>query len=145
MSNIHNDLRVNGRVTIPRRELEVAASRSSGPGGQHVNTSSTRIEVRWNALASSALTVADKERLAEKLATRIDGECVIRVTASESRSQRRNRNVAEARLAELVRRALVVPRARRATSRPRGANEARLQSKHKRAEHKQARHWRNDD
>lgn len=83
MSNIHNDLRVNGRVTIPRRELEVAASRSSGPGGQHVNTSSTRIEVRWNALASSALTVADKERLAEKLATRIDGECVIRVTASE--------------------------------------------------------------
>lgn len=141
----HADLRVSGRVAIPRAELETAASRSGGPGGQHVNTSSTRIEVRWNVATTSALTPEEKVRVREKLGPRIDADGTLRVTSSESRSQRRNRDTAEARLAELIRGALVVAKRRRATKRPRGADEARLRSKRERASQKGARRWKSDD
>jgi len=122
----HNELRVNGRVAIPRTELSVLASRSGGPGGQHVNTSSTRVEVRWNLFQSRALSDDERARATEKLGTRVDANGTIRVVSSESRSQRRNRDLAEARLAELVRRALVVPKTRRATKPHAGAREDRL-------------------
>jgi ribosome-associated protein len=138
-------LRVNARVVIPRAELSVQASRSGGPGGQHVNTSSSRIEVRWNIRASAALAPDDVARLVAKLGSRISTDGTLRVTASESRSQRRNRDLAEARLVELVRRALVVPKPRRRTKRPRGAEEARLQEKRERAHRKGARRWKADD
>lgn len=138
-------LRVNGRVSIPREEIETRATRSSGPGGQHVNTSSTRIEVHWNPMQSSALNDEEKARIAEKLGSRLDTDGGLRVTASATRSQRRNREAAEARLAEIVRRALVVPKPRRASRRPKGADEARLRSKRERAERKKARHFRGDE
>ncbi|HYV98310.1 MAG TPA: alternative ribosome rescue aminoacyl-tRNA hydrolase ArfB [Gemmatimonadaceae bacterium] len=141
----NNDLRVNGRISIPRTELETQATRSSGPGGQHVNKTSTRIEVRWNLEASRALSAEEKARAREKLGPRLDADGTLRVSASDSRSQRRNRDVAEARLAEIVRRSLVIPKARRRTTRPQRANEARLESKHRRANVKQARHWRDSD
>jgi ribosome-associated protein len=110
-----------------------------------VNTSSTRIEVHWNPMRSAALSDEDKARLAEKLGGRLDTEGALRVTASATRSQRRNREAAEARLAEIVRRALVVPRPRHPSKRPKGAEEARLQTKRERADRKRSRQWRDTD
>lgn len=120
-------------------------SRSGGPGGQHVNTSSTRVEVRWNLTRTRVLSADEKSRAREKLGARADADGTIRVTASDTRSQKRNRDLAEARLAELVRRALVIPKARRTTKRPRGAVEARLREKRERRERKTSRRWRGDE
>ena len=108
-------------------------------------TSSTRIEVRWNVLRSPALSEEQRARLAERLASRLDGEGWLRVVASDSRSQRQNRERAEARLAEVVRRALAVPKARRATKPSRAARQARLDEKRKKSVKKDQRRWRGDD
>jgi ribosome-associated protein len=145
MSHFEAGIHINGRVTIPRDEIDVRTSRSGGPGGQHVNTSSTRVEVRWNLTTSRALAADEKARARDKLGPRLDADGTLRVTASDSRSQRRNRELAETRLGELVRRALVVPKARRATRRPRGADERRLSAKRERADRKRSRRWDRDD
>ena len=126
-------------VAIPRAELVYRASRAGGAGGQHVNTSSTRIELLWNVLATPSLDDAARERVALKLASRIDGEGWIRVVSSARRSQQQNRDAAEARLAELVRGALAVQKRRKATKPSRGAKEARLAEKKKRGETKRQR------
>ena len=130
---------VNERVSIPRHELSARASRAGGAGGQHVNTSSTRIEILWNVRTSAALDDDTRARLMEKLATRIDGEGVIRVVASDRRSQRQNRESAEDRLVELVRKALVVQKKRRPTKPSRAAKERRISEKKKRGETKAGR------
>ena len=130
---------VNERLSIPRHELAARASRAGGAGGQHVNTSSTRIEILWNVRTSTALDDATRARLVEKLATRIDGEGVIRVVASDRRSQRQNRESAEERLVELVRKALLIPKKRRATKPSRASKEKRISEKKKRGETKAAR------
>ncbi|HEY7896609.1 MAG TPA: alternative ribosome rescue aminoacyl-tRNA hydrolase ArfB [Gemmatimonadaceae bacterium] len=132
-------LRVSARVTIARDELVVRATRSGGPGGQHVNTSATRIEVLWSPSASHSLGEADRVRVATRLAARLDGSGFVRVVASEHRSQRQNREAAEARLADLVRRALVVPKRRVKTRTPRAAVERRLSDKKRRSEQKRDR------
>ena len=132
-------------LTIPRSELEARASRAGGPGGQHVNTSSTRVEVRWNVRTSAAPTEDQRARLLERLASRVDGEGWIRVVASDMRSQRQNRERAETRLAELVRKALVVPKKRRATKPSRAAKQARLDAKKQQSVKKKNRQWRGDD
>src|ERR1700737_3642366 len=75
-------LEVSEAVAIPRAELEYRASRAGGAGGQHVNTSSTRIELLWNVLTTSALDEAARHRVATKLASRLDGEGWIRVVAA---------------------------------------------------------------
>jgi ribosome-associated protein len=128
---------VNASVSIPRSELDFRASRSSGAGGQHVNKTSSRIEVFWNPLLSRALTDEQRERLRHKLASRINADGSIRVVASDMRSQSRNKELAEERLADLVRAALVVPKKRRPTKPTRAAKEARLEGK-KRQSHKKA-------
>lgn len=138
-------LRVNARVAIPRDELVLRATRAGGPGGQHVNTSSTRIELSWSVARTRALTEPERARVLRALASRLDGEGVVRVVASESRSQRRNRDAAESRLADLVRRALVVPRTRVATRPPRAAAERRLAEKKRRGERKRLRGRAEDD
>ena len=104
-------------------------SRSSGAGGQHVNKTSSRVEIFWNVLESRALDDAQRSRLREKLASRLTTDGSIRVVASDMRSQSRNRELAEERLADLVRRALIIPKKRRATKPSRAAKEARLESK----------------
>ena len=124
-----NLLAVNESLSIPRTELDTRVSRSSGAGGQHVNKTSSRVEIFWNVLGSRALTDEQRSRLREKLASRLTTEGSIRVVASDMRSQSRNRELAEERLADLVRRALIVPRKRRATKPTRAAKEARLDSK----------------
>ena len=137
--NGNNDLRVVGHIEIPAAEIEVRASRSGGPGGQHVNTSSTKIEVRWNLDATQALTDDEKARVRAKLGDRVDADGTIRVVSSESRSQTRNREIATARLVEIVRGALVVPKKRRPTRPSKASKEKRLREKKIRSEHKKRR------
>ena len=138
-------LRVNDLVVIPRAELLFKASRSGGPGGQHVNTSSTRIEVLWNPGTSGALDAESRERITDKLSSRIDGEGNIRVVASDNRSQRQNRIAAEERLAELIRKALVIPKKRKKTKPSKAAKAKRLDEKKRRAQTKALRRDRNFD
>src|SRR6476620_10418621 len=132
-------LPVTNSVSIPRAELLFRATRAGGAGGQHVNTSSTRIELLWNLATTRALDDDARTRVATKLASRLDGEGNIRVVSSARRSQTQNREAAEARLAELVRGALAVPRRRKATRPTRAAREARLGEKRKRSETKRQR------
>ena len=130
---------VNERLSIPRHELSARASRAGGAGGQHVNTSSTRIEILWNVRTSGALDEETRARLIEKLATRVDGEGTIRVVASDRRSQRQNRESAEERLVTLVRKALVVQKKRRPTKPSRASKEKRISEKKRRGETKAGR------
>lgn len=136
---------VNSRLAIPSTELTIRASRAGGPGGQHVNTSSTRVEITWDARHSPAVSPADRARIETKLATRLDSRGVVRVAASDTRSQAQNRDLALERLAQLVRAALVVPRQRRATKPTRASKEARLETKKRRSSTKKDRRDRGED
>ena len=124
---------------IPRYELLVRATRSGGPGGQHVNTSSSRIEIQWSPSESSALTPDEKSRVAQRLASRIDSNGLIRVAASDTRSQRQNRLLAEQRLASLVARALHVRKKRVKTTPTMSSREERLRVKKLRSRRKRDR------
>src|ERR1700728_2863847 len=104
-----DDLVVRDGIVIPRDELVIRATRAGGPGGQHVNTSSTRIEVVWNVAGTRALDETQRTRVLARLATRVDADGDLGVVAADSRSQRQNRNAAESRLVALVSRALVIP------------------------------------
>jgi ribosome-associated protein len=138
-------LAVDSSLSIPRSELSFRASRAGGPGGQHVNTSSTRIELVWNVEGSRAISDQQRMRIREKLGTRLDSQGNLRVVASEFRSQARNREEAEVRLATLVRRALAVPKARKKTRPGKAAKEARLRSKRLRSDKKRKRRDTHDD
>jgi ribosome-associated protein len=132
-------LEVSDGLAIPRSELEYRASRAGGAGGQHVNTSSTRIELLWNVARTTVLDDERRARVATRLATRIDGEGWLRVVSSARRSQQQNREAAEARLVELVRGALVVQKRRRPTRPTRASQEERIRDKKKRSETKRRR------
>lgn len=132
-------LNVTPELAIPRQELEYRATRSSGPGGQHVNTSSTRIELFWNLTGSQAISDEQRERLRLKLASRLDSHGRVRVVASGRRSQRQNRRDADERLAALIKYALRVAKKRRPTKPTRAAREKRLAEKKRRAEVKRER------
>ena len=122
-------LRVTDAVVIPAAELEVRATKSGGPGGQHVNTSSTRIEIVWNVRATVALDGAQRSRVERALAPRLNARGAIRVVASETRSQLQNRRLAERRLAAMIRKALVVKATRKRTKPHADAVEKRLEEK----------------
>ena len=132
-------LEVTDSVSIPREELSTRASRSGGAGGQHVNTSSTRIELLWNPFQSRALPDDVRERVLERLRARTNADGFVRIVSSEHRSQLRNRQAAEERLAKLVRGALAIPRSRRKTAPTRASKEARLEAKKRRSEIKKRR------
>ncbi|MGD9548826.1 MAG: alternative ribosome rescue aminoacyl-tRNA hydrolase ArfB [Candidatus Krumholzibacteriia bacterium] len=134
-----DDLIINNGVTIPGGELEITASRSSGPGGQHVNTSDTRIQVRWNVAESVALGEVQRRRVMSALASRLTNDGDLLVACDTHRSQRRNRDEALQRLAALVRQALVPPRPRKKTRPSAEARRKRLESKRKRSLIKQER------
>jgi ribosome-associated protein len=136
---------VNDRLAIPRDELVVRATRASGAGGQHVNKTSTRVEITWNVVASQALDDADRARISARLSSRLSDDGELRVVASDTRSQLQNRELAEARLADLVRRALVVPKARKKTRPSRAAKQARLDDKRKTSEKKRVRRSNTDE
>lgn len=132
-------LRVDAGLTIPESELSWRFSRSSGPGGQGVNTADSRAELVWDVAGSAVLAPFQRERLLERLSGRIvDGKLTI--TASEHRAQLRNREAARARLADLVADALRPPSAPRRPTKPsRGARERRLDAKKRRTDVKRLR------
>lgn len=136
---------MNARVAIPAHELTIRASRAGGPGGQHVNTTSTRVEVVWDLRRSSALSEDQRARLEQKLASKLDSTGALRVVAADTRSQAQNRVLALSRLAEVVRAGLVVPKVRRKTKPTRGSQEARLDTKKRRSSTKRDRRWKGDD
>ncbi len=130
---------ITDSLSIPRSELDVKTSRASGPGGQHVNKTSSRVEISWNVAQSTALTDEQRATLTSRLASRMSDEGSIRVVASDTRSQLRNRQTAEKRLADTIARGLIVPKKRKRTRRPRRADEARLSEKKKHSEKKRER------
>ena len=132
-------LRVSPALVIPLSELEYRATRSGGPGGQHVNTSSTRIELYWNVAASPSLTDEQRALILAKLSGRIDGAGVLRVVASTQRSQLQNREEATERLRSLVAGALRIPKKRKKTKPSKAAREARLRAKKMRSQIKSSR------
>jgi ribosome-associated protein len=134
-----NDLEVTAHLRIPFSELEYRASRSSGPGGQHVNTSSTRIEVWWDVAGSPSISPEQRALLLERLGRRLDSSGRLRLVSSGSRSQLRNREEATERLRSVVAAALVVRKKRKPTKPSRAAKAARLEAKRRRATTKQRR------
>lgn len=134
-----SQLSITPTLSIPRSELQYRATRAGGPGGQHVNTSSTRIELLWDLQTSRAVNDEQRERLRTRLAARLDADGMVRVVASDRRSQQQNKKAAEERLASLVRHALHVPKKRRATKPTKAAKEKRLASKKKHSDLKRQR------
>jgi len=132
-------LRVQPGLLIPETELNESYSRAGGPGGQHVNKVATRATLRWDIAASGALRSSQRDRLLEKLRSRLTTEGVLVVHASSSRSQSANRQEARERLAELIRAALVVQRKRRATRPTRASRERRLSDKKRKGDRKRGR------
>lgn len=132
-------------VCIPLHEIMVQAISGGGPGGQHVNKSATRIALQWNVRTTRALREDQRERVLAKLGSRLDSDGAVRIVAGEYRSQQQNRRAALERLQELVARALIVPRVRRATKPTRGSIEQRLTSKKRQGARKQERRRDFDD
>jgi ribosome-associated protein len=120
-------IRVTRSVLLPQSDIELRVSRSSGPGGQHAQKSSTRVEALFDVEASDALTETQKRRVVARAGP------VLRAVAQDERSQLRNRELAVDRLVEKLRAALAVPRKRVPTRRPAAANERRLEGKRRRA------------
>ena len=135
------DLRVNNWLVIPASELRERFSRSSGPGGQSVNTTDSRVELSFDVQRSPSLPEHARQRALQRLTTRLtDG--VLTVASSQERSQLMNRMAARERLASLLREAVAPPpRPRVATKPSRGARERRLQDKRRRAETKRNRRY----
>ncbi len=133
------DLEVDPRLVIPAAELRESASRSGGPGGQHVNKTSTRVTLRWCAAESAALGDAQRARLLRRLGARLTRGGDLVVHARRFRSRGRNRELARERLAELVRQALATPKPRVPTARSRASRERALAAKRRRAQLKRTR------
>ena len=129
-------LRVTGTCAIPLDELEWRFSGSGGPGGQHANTSNTRVEVRFDVAASPSLGPRQRARLLERLGP------AVRVVAADTRSQARNRELALSRLRERLAAALRTPRPRRATAPSAAARRRRVEAKRRRGDLKRQRRTR---
>jgi ribosome-associated protein len=136
-----DDLRVNSWLVIPAGELHERFSRSSGPGGQSVNTTDSRVELSFDVLRSTALPERERSRAVTRLASRLtDG--VVTVAAENERSQLMNREAARARLASLLRDAIAPPPPPRVATRPtRASRERRLEGKRRRAQVKRNRRY----
>jgi ribosome-associated protein len=124
---------VNTEVVVPLSEVEIRASRSSGPGGQHANVTASRVEAVFKIAESAALTGEQKRRLAARYGKQVTA------VAQDARSQARNRELALERLREKLAAGLAVPRKRRPTRPSRAARERRLETKRRRAQRKRTR------
>lgn len=126
-------LRIDGDLAIPLAEIELRASRSSGPGGQHANVTASRVEAVFDVEVSATLDEAQRARLSERAGP------VVRAVAQEARGQARNRELALQRLAEKIAAGLRMPRRRRPTRPTRASRERRLEQKRRDAERKRSR------
>lgn len=129
-------LQINPAVSIPLAELSYRATRSGGPGGQHVNTSSTRVELWWDVAATPSLTTEQRKRVLTRLATRIANDGRLRLVSSGSRSQLQNKEEVTERFQAILARALLVPKTRRRTKPTKASKERRLEHKKRRGETK---------
>lgn len=136
---------ITTRVWIPRAEIEFRASRAGGPGGQHVNTSSTRVELRWDVTRTTALDAETRERVRRRLGRRVDSSGTLRIVADARRSQLQNREAALERFQALLAEALTIPRTRKPTRPTTASKERRLETKHRRTGIKRDRRYRPDD
>ena len=130
---MEDPLRVGRGVTVPLSEIELRASRSSGPGGQHANVTASRIEAVFDVASSPSLSEEQRRRVMARVGPRLTA------VAQDSRSQSRNRELALERLRGRLAAALAVPRSRRATKPSRASRQRRLESKRRRSETKRAR------
>ena len=126
-------------VNIPVHEIELRGITGSGPGGQHVNRSATRVALRWNVHTTRALRDEQRARVVQRLGSRLDADGTLRIVAGEYRSQLQNRRAAVERLVAILARALVVQTARKATRPTRGSVERRLDEKRQRSDTKRRR------
>jgi ribosome-associated protein len=126
-------LTISENLAIPDEELTFEHSRSSGPGGQNVNKVNTKVTLRFDVAASPSLSDAQRDRILQKLHTRITKDGVLRVTSQRHRTQRANQEAAVERFVELIRGALERRRKRRKTKIPRQAHERRLEEKKRRS------------
>ena len=134
-----DDLVINNGVTIPATELSYAASRASGPGGQHVNTTESRIQLRWNVAETRALTDAQRARVLRAFASRLTDAGELILASDAHRSQRRNREEVRQRLAQLLREALVPPKPRKKTRPTAASRQRRMEEKRQRGQIKKGR------
>ena len=134
-----NDVRVNSRITIPAWELEFSASRSSGPGGQAVNKTNSRVSLKWHVANSSALDRFQKSRLLRKLKHRVNSAGYLDIHVESERSQLKNKMIACERLAELIRDALIIEKKRFKTKPTRGSKERRIKAKKEKSQTKKLR------
>lgn len=127
------------RFSIPENEITFRATRASGPGGQHVNKASTRIEILWDVARTAVLTDAERRRVLHKLANRVNAEGRLRIAADERRSLTQNRAAAIERLETLVDHARRAPKPRKPTKPTASSRRARLESKQQRGKIKRLR------
>ena len=132
-------VRITDTVSIPISELHFRFTRSSGPGGQHVNRSATQVELLFDVTNSPSLGEAQRQRVLRKLKSRVDKEGVLHLVSQETRSQLRNREEVVERFRELMRDALHVPKSRRPTRPSRAVRKRRLEKKRRRGETKRGR------
>ena len=131
--SVAEELRIDGRLSLPLAEIELRTSRSSGPGGQHANVTASRVEALFDVEASASLEDAQRARLLERLGP------LVTAVAQDARGQARNRELALRRLAEKIAAALRVQRRRRPTRPSRAAKERRLEGKRRAGEKKRSR------
>lgn len=136
---MNEDLTVRPGVVIPASDLDWEAVRASGPGGQHVNKTATRVELRFDLEGTGALAPDVKARLRRMAAGRLDAEGRLLVESQRTRSQARNIEDAREKLRDLIAAALVRPKRRRPTKPSRAAKKRRVEEKRKHSEKKQAR------
>lgn len=136
---VAEDLHISASIVLPADELSWTAVRSGGPGGQNVNKLATKIELRFQLSRTRTLDDAVRERVARFAGSRVDAEGTLRIVCQETRNQARNLELARAKLAELIRRALVAPKPRKKTRKPAAVARRRLESKRRRSETKRER------
>jgi ribosome-associated protein len=139
------ELDINSHVRVPRAELHYRFVRSGGPGGQHVNTSATQVELTFDVAHSPSLSAAQRRRILGKLKNLIDSDGVLHLAAQSERSQLRNRELVTERLRQLLAQALRVPKLRTATQPTAASKERRIAGKKQRGKTKQLRKSTHDE